>query len=67
MKITLITAGTLALLYIVYKTYAVSQLDKGLEKKIAAGAVILDVRTKPEFQTGHIPGCTNIALATCVL
>lgn len=63
MKTTLIIAGILAVLYIIYKTYSIANLDKGLEKKIASGAVILDVRTQTEFETGHIENCTNIALS----
>lgn len=63
MKTILIIAGSLAALYLIYKVYSISMLDKGLEKKIAAGAVILDVRTKPEFETGHIAECTSIALS----
>jgi len=33
-----------------------------LEKLIRNGAVILDVRTKAEYQTGHVKGSINIPL-----
>ena len=33
-----------------------------LAKLVKEGAVIVDVRTKGEFQTGHIEGSKNIAL-----
>ncbi len=42
----------------------------GLEPKVdytellSNGAVIIDVRTKPEYQGGHIKGSTNIPLDT---
>lgn len=63
MKTTLIIAGILAVLYTVYKVYSIANLDKGLDQKLKTGAVVLDVRTKPEFETGHIANCTNIALS----
>ena len=31
-------------------------------QEIPAGAVIIDVRTKPEYQAGHIQGSLNIPL-----
>ncbi len=34
----------------------------GLDKKIANGAIILDVRTTGEYATGHINGSINIPL-----
>jgi rhodanese-related sulfurtransferase len=33
-----------------------------LQKLVAEGAVIIDVRTKKEYETGHIEGSKNIAL-----
>ena len=63
MRTVLVIAGVFVLFYIIYKTYSISSLDKGLGKKISEGAVILDVRTNMEFETGHIPNCTNIALS----
>jgi phage shock protein E len=62
---TLITIGlVLLLLYISYRTYRFATFDKGLEKKVADGAVILDVRTEREFEMGHIDGSLNISLGT---
>lgn len=37
--------------------------DEQLIKALASGGVILDVRTKAEFQRGHIDGSTNIPLS----
>ena len=36
--------------------------NEGLEQAIQRGAVIVDVRTKPEFEQGHIAGSKNIPL-----
>lgn len=33
-----------------------------IDQKLVAGAVVLDVRTQPEFQSGHFPGSKNIPL-----
>ncbi|WP_118953175.1 rhodanese-like domain-containing protein [Taibaiella helva] len=64
MKTMFLSVGIVLLIYIAYRTYRFVKLDKGLEAKIAAGAVILDVRTKSEFATGHIAGAVNISLGT---
>jgi phage shock protein E len=64
MKAFLITAGIVLMVYIVYRTYRFATLDKGLKEKITNGAVILDVRTDPEYKTGHIDGSLNISLGT---
>lgn len=64
MKTLAIIGGVLLLLYISYRTYRFMTLDDGLDKKIAAGAIILDVRTESEFMTGHIEGSINISLGT---
>ena len=64
MKTLLIVGGVFLLLYISYRTYRFATLDNGLDKKIAAGAIILDVRTESEFKTGHIEGSINISLGT---
>jgi rhodanese-related sulfurtransferase len=39
-------------------------LADGLEKKVADGAIILDVRTAGEYATGHIKGSINISLGS---
>lgn len=64
MKKILITAAVLLIIYIGYRTYRFITLDKGLDTRIARGAIILDVRTEKEFVTGHIPGAVNISLGT---
>jgi phage shock protein E len=64
MKTILITAGVLVLLYLSYRTYRFAALDKGLDKKITNGAIILDVRTEKEFKMGHIEGSVNVSLGT---
>ncbi|MDR3681312.1 MAG: rhodanese-like domain-containing protein [Flavipsychrobacter sp.] len=63
MKIIIIIAGIWFVIYVFYKTYSRSHVDKNLKTLILKGAVILDVRTQPEYNSGHIPGSTNIALS----
>jgi phage shock protein E len=36
--------------------------NNGLEQALQKGAVIVDVRTKGEFEHGHVPGSKNIPL-----
>lgn len=36
--------------------------NEGLEQAFQKGAVIVDVRTKPEYQQGHVAGSKNIPL-----
>jgi|GEM_PF-387962 len=64
MKAFLIIGIVLLALYASYKTYRYATLSKGLDTEMANGAVILDVRTETEFQTGHIKGSLNISLGT---
>ena len=64
MKSFLITAGAMLLIYTSYRTYRIATLDKGLDKIIANGAIVLDVRTLKEYKTGHIDGSINISLGT---
>jgi phage shock protein E len=63
MKTLWIISGILVIIYVSYKIYTIYNLDKGLDKLIKNGAVILDVRTASEYETGHIGGSTNIALS----
>lgn len=60
----MIIGGILLLIYISYRTFRFATLDDRLEKKIANGGVILDVRTETEFEMGHIDGSVNISLGT---
>lgn len=64
MKMIYIIGGIVLLICISYRTYRFATLDNGLDKKIANGAVILDVRTENEYKTGHIDGSINISLGT---
>ncbi len=64
MKAVIITLVSLLVIYIAYRTYRFAMLDKGLDKEIAKGAIILDVRTEREYETGHIDGSVNISLGT---
>jgi rhodanese-related sulfurtransferase len=64
MKTIFIVCGTLVSIYLLYRTYRVLTLDKGLEHRIENGAIILDVRTEQEYNTGHIEGAINISLGT---
>ena len=36
--------------------------NEGLQQALQRGAVIVDVRTKPEFAEGHVAGSKNIPL-----
>ncbi len=62
MKYLLITAVSVLLVYLAYRTYRFVNLADGLDKKIENGAIILDVRTAGEYATGHIEGSINISL-----
>lgn len=64
MKIIVITLAALGTLYVGYRTYRFIMLSDGLGAKIANGAIILDVRTEREYETGHIPRSINISLGT---
>jgi len=63
MKAVLIITGII-LIYLSYRTYRYTTLARGLDTKIAHGAIILDVRTEAEYNTGHIAGSLNISLGT---
>lgn len=64
MKNILIFCGVVLFIYVVYRVYKYQTLDDGLDKLIKNGAIILDVRTEKEFETGHISGSHNISLGT---
>lgn len=51
-------------IYVGYRTYRLVMLADGLDRKIADGAVILDVRTAEEYEMGHIEGSVNISLGS---
>lgn len=63
MKYVVIAGTTFIVIYALYKTYQRAYLDKGLDKLIAKGAVILDVRTVSEFEDGHLKNAINIPLS----
>ena len=64
MKTILWILLSLLVIYVGYRTYRLVMLADGLDKKIADGAVILDVRTAEEYETGHIEGSVNISLGS---
>lgn len=64
MKTILWILLSLLLVYLGYRTYRLVMLADGLDKKIADGAVILDVRTAQEYEMGHIEGSVNISLGS---
>lgn len=64
MKNMLIFCGIILTVYIVYRVYRYQTLDNGLDQLIKNGAVILDVRTEKEYETGHIQGSENLSLGT---
>ncbi|WP_426278011.1 rhodanese-like domain-containing protein [Chryseobacterium sp. S-02] len=64
MRNVLIFLGIALVIYVVYRVYKYQTLDDGLDKLIKNGAIILDVRTEKEYETGHIAGSQNISLGT---
>ncbi|WP_142687734.1 rhodanese-like domain-containing protein [Chitinophaga polysaccharea] len=64
MRNLIIAGSVLLVIYMSYRVYRYSALDNGLDKLVKEGAVILDVRTPQEFETGHIKGSINISLGT---
>lgn len=64
MKTICITIGIIILLYASYRIYRIVTLDDNLERMIADDAVIIDVRTETEYNSGHIDGSLNISLGT---
>lgn len=62
MRNVLIFCGIILTVYITYRVYKYQTLDEGLPQLIKKGAVILDVRTEKEYQSGHIEGSLNISL-----
>ena len=59
-----VTLAVVILFFVFNRIYRYNTIDKGLGKKIAKGAIILDVRTVGEFRKGHIEGSINISLGT---
>ncbi|WP_126650809.1 rhodanese-like domain-containing protein [Chryseobacterium aureum] len=64
MKSFLLCCGIALLVYVIYRVYRFQTLDHGLPELLQKGAVILDVRTEKEYETGHIEGSVNISLGT---
>jgi len=64
MKVVIVGLIVLFIIYASYKIFRYATLDRGLEEKIIKGAILLDVRTEKEFETGHIKGAINISLGT---
>lgn len=62
MKSLLVFWGIILAIYVSYRVYRYQTLDKGLPQLIKKGALILDVRTEKEYETGHIKGSVNISL-----
>lgn len=60
-RIALIVLVLVCLVFIVYKLRSTLGVDQSqLKEKIDAGALVVDVRTVAEFQSGHFPGAINI-------
>lgn len=60
-RIVLIILVVVCVIFIVYKlktSLGVNQTQ--LKEKIDSGALVVDVRTVAEFQSGHFPGAVNI-------
>ena len=64
MKNVLIFFVIILVIYAAYRIYKYQTLDQGLDSLIKNGAIILDVRTEKEYETGHIAGSQNISLGT---
>ncbi|WP_175622339.1 rhodanese-like domain-containing protein [Chryseobacterium schmidteae] len=62
MKSILIFGGIVFLMYVVYRVYKFQTLNDGLDKLIKNGAIIIDVRTEKEFETGHKRNYCTICL-----
>ena len=62
MKVVVIILASILVIYIGYRTYRFAKLSNGLDKKIANGAIVLDVRTAEEYARGHIDGSINMSL-----
>ena len=58
------TAAGAALVWFVWTTFAPSYRDPAarVAAKIGAGALVVDVRTPPEFRSGSYPGAVNLPL-----
>lgn len=63
MKMLLLPVAVLFGIYIVYRCYYSLNLDGQLDEKLRGGALILDVRTRGEWDGGHIDGALNMALS----
>ncbi|PJZ47045.1 rhodanese-like domain-containing protein [Leptospira brenneri] len=60
-RIVIIVLVVVCIIFIVYKlksSFGANQTQ--LKEKIDAGALVVDVRTVAEFQSGHFPGAVNI-------
>ena len=64
MRSIIIIGVSLLAIYVGYRTYKFATLPQGLDKQLANGAIVLDVRTPSEYATGHIDGSINISLGT---
>ncbi|GBF51474.1 rhodanese-like protein [Leptospira ryugenii] len=54
------TIGLVFLFWLVRRQMSQSQNPQIVQDKLKMGAVVLDVRTKAEFETGHFPGAKHI-------
>ena len=61
-KTLLIISAVLLLAYLGYRTFRILTIDNNIEDQVSNGAIILDVRTSMEYESGHIKGSINIPL-----
>ncbi|EMY62502.1 rhodanese-like domain-containing protein [Leptospira terpstrae] len=60
-RIVLIILVVVCVIFIVYKLKtSLGANQTQLKEKIDSGALVVDVRTVAEFQSGHFPGAVNI-------
>jgi len=67
LTVALIAVGSVVgvgVVWFVWTTFAPSYRDPAarIAAKIAAGALVVDVRTPPEFRSGAYPGAVNLPL-----
>ncbi|TGL86758.1 rhodanese-like domain-containing protein [Leptospira congkakensis] len=60
-RIVIIVLVVVCVIFIIYKLKSVLGVNQTqLKEKIDSGALVVDVRTVAEFQSGHFPGAINI-------
>lgn len=61
-KTLIIISAVLLLAYLGYRTFRILTINNDIDQQVSSGAIILDVRTSMEYESGHIEGSINIPL-----